>query len=151
MCRRRSNIFSTEDSPISIGLLLDLSKRITDKFDAEREAVSEFFKNANSQDDYFVVTSSRRPEMVTDVTQSIGTIQSRLSTAIPNGSTAMLDAISLTMTRMRLAKYKRRALLIVSDDGDNTSHHKCREIKSLVKLSLTALGGRLKCGSSIYP
>jgi Ca-activated chloride channel family protein len=125
--------FSIEDSPISVGLLLDLSKSMTNKFDAERSAVSEFFKNANSLDDYFVVTFSNHPEMLTEVTQSIGTIQSKLAAAIPNGSTAMLDAISVAMTRMHSAKYKRRALLIVSDGGDNNSRHKYREIKSVVR------------------
>jgi Ca-activated chloride channel family protein len=106
---------------------------MTDKVDAEREAVSEFFKNANSQDDYFVVAFSSHPEMLTDVTQSIGTIQSKLGAVVPNGSTAMLDAISMAMTRMRSAKYKRRALLLISDGGDNNSHHKYREIKTLVR------------------
>ena len=71
--------FSTEDSPISVGLLLDLSKSMTDKFDAERTAVSEFFKNANSQDDYFVVSFSNHPEILTEPTQSIGTIQAKLA------------------------------------------------------------------------
>ena len=125
--------FSTEDSPISVGLLLDVSKSMTDKFDAERQAVSEFFKNANSQDDYFVITFSSQPQMLTEATQSIGTIQAQLGREIPNGSTAMLDAISMAMTRMRSANYKRRALLIVSDGGDNNSHHKYREIKRLVR------------------
>jgi len=125
--------FSTEDSPISVGLLVDVSKSMTDKVDAEREAISEFFKNANSEDDYFVVAFSSHPEMLTEVTQSIGTIQAKLGAVVPNGSTAMLDAISVAMTRMRSAKYKRRALLIISDGGDNNSHHKYREIKSLVR------------------
>src|SRR4029077_5595156 len=93
--------FSTEDSPISIGLLLDLSKSMTNKFDAEKEAVSEFFKNSNSEDNYFVVTFSSHPKILTEVTQSIGTIQARLGAVVPNGSTAMLDAISVAMTRMR--------------------------------------------------
>src|SRR5258708_4366424 len=125
--------FSTEDSPISIGLLVDLSKSMANKFDAERSAISEFFNNANSEDDYFVVTFSSHPDVLTDVTQSIGTIQSKLGSAIPSGSTAMLDAISMAMTRMHQAKYNRRALLIISDGGDNNSRHKYREIKSLVR------------------
>jgi len=130
---REIQYFSIEDSPISVGLLLDLSGSMANKVDAERSAVSEFFKNANTQDDYFVVTFSTHPEMLTDVTQSIGTIESKLAGATPKGSTAMLDAISLAMARMHSAKYKRRALLIVSDGGDNNSHHKYREIKSLVR------------------
>jgi len=125
--------FSTEDSPISIGLLVDLSKSMANKFDAERSAISEFFNNANSEDDYFVVTFSSHPDVLTEVTQSIGTIQAKLGSAIPSGSTAMLDAISMAMMRMHQAKYKRRALLIISDGGDNNSHHKYREIKSLVR------------------
>src|SRR3979490_2436834 len=125
--------FSTEDSPISIGLLVDLSKSMANKFDAERSAISEFFNNANSEDDYFVVTFSSHPDVLTEVTQSIGTIQAKLGSAIPSGSTAMLDAISVAMKRMHQAKYKRRALLIISDGGDNNSHHKYREIKSLVR------------------
>jgi Ca-activated chloride channel family protein len=125
--------FSMEDSPISVGLLVDLSKSMANKFDAERSAISEFFKNSNSDDDYFVVTFSSHPQILTEVTQSIGTIEAKLGAAIPKGSTAMLDAISVAMTRMHSAKYKRRALLIISDGGDNNSRHKYREIKSLVR------------------
>ena len=125
--------FSAEDAPISVGLLLDLSKSMTNKFDAEREAVSEFFKNANSHDDYFVIAFSTHPQLLADTTQSIGTIQEKLRAEIPNGSTALLDAISLAMTRMHSANYKRRALLIVSDGGDNNSHYKYREIIRLVR------------------
>ena len=130
---REIQYFSTEDEPISIGLLLDLSKSMTTKFDAERLAVSDFFKNANSADDYFVVTFSTHPQLVTDATQSIATIQAKLGAATPDGSTAMLDAISVAMNRMRFAKYKRRAILIISDGGDNHSRHGYREIKALVR------------------
>ena len=125
--------FSAEDAPISVGLLVDVSKSMTDKVDSEREAVSEFFKNANQQDDYFVVAFSSHPEMLTEVTQSIGTIEGKLGSVVPNGSTALLDAIATAMSHLRSAKYKRRALLIISDGGDNNSHHKYREIKSLVR------------------
>src|SRR6202790_4579129 len=130
---RENQYFSIEDSPISVGLLLDLSGSMANKVDAERSAVSEFFKNANAQDDYFVVTFSTHPEMLTEVTQSIGTIESKLAGATPKGSTAMLDAISLAMARMNSPKNNPRAPLFVSDGGDNNSHHKYREIKSLVR------------------
>lgn len=131
--QREIEYFYTEDSPISVGLLLDLSKSMTEKFGSERQAVSEFFKNANAQDDYFVVTFASHPELLTEATQSIGTIEERLASATPNGSTAMLDAISMAMKRMRSAQYKRRALLIISDGGDNNSHQRFRDIKRLVR------------------
>jgi len=45
----------------------------------------------------------------------------------------MLDAIYLAEDQLHAAKYKRRAIVIFSDGGDNVSHHSYREIKGLVK------------------
>jgi len=48
--RQEITYFSTEDGPVSVGLLLDLSGSMSHKFELERAAVSEFFKNANAQE-----------------------------------------------------------------------------------------------------
>jgi Ca-activated chloride channel family protein len=125
--------FSTEDSPISIGVLLDLSFSMKNKIDTARLALSEFFNSSNPEDDYFVLTFADRPELLADTTQSVGTLQSRLATAMPNGNTALLDAIYLGLAKLRKAKYPRRALLIISDGGDNHSRYGPKEIKSLVQ------------------
>jgi Ca-activated chloride channel family protein len=125
--------FTTEDAPISVGLLLDLSKSMTNKFDMERAAVSEFFRNANQQDDYFVITFADRPKLVTSATQSIDTIQSNLAAQTPDGNTAMFDAISEGADRMRAADHGRKALLIISDGGDNHSRHHMKQIKKLLQ------------------
>ena len=125
--------FSTEDAPISVGLLLDLSKSMSNKFDMERQAVSEFFKNANRQDDYFVIAFSDRPKLVSGETQSIDAIQSRLALQVPDGNTALFDAISEGASRMQSAQYRRKALLIISDGGDNHSRHHLKEIKRVVQ------------------
>ncbi|MBV9610593.1 MAG: VWA domain-containing protein, partial [Acidobacteria bacterium] len=53
--------FSTEDAPISVGVLLDLSKSMTNKIDDAREALREFFKTGNPEDEYFVITFADRP------------------------------------------------------------------------------------------
>jgi hypothetical protein len=53
--------------------------------------------------------------------------------AEPGGPTAMLDAIYLAEDLLRDARYKRRAIVIFSDGGDNVSHHSHREIKGLVR------------------
>jgi Ca-activated chloride channel family protein len=125
--------FSTEDSPISIGLVLDLSKSMTNKFEIERDAVTEFFKNANAEDDYFVITFSNRPTLVADYTQSIAAIQASLGSQIPDGNTALFDAVSMAVARIRTSRYRRRALLIISDGGDNHSRHHLKEIRNLVR------------------
>lgn len=127
--------FSTEDAPISIGVLLDLSKSMSNKIDEAREALGEFFQTANPEDDYFVITFSDRPEVLADTTQSVGTIRAKLADAAPAGHTALLDAIYLGLNKAKHSRYKRRALLIISDGGDNCSRYRSREIKSLVQES----------------
>jgi len=127
--------FSKEDSPISVGLLLDVSKSMHDKIDTERVAVDQFFKNANPQDDYFVITFSSQPRVLSDVTQSTNGIETELGLVQPSGSTALLDAVYLGVSKLRKAQYSRRALVIISDGGDNSSRYKLKEIKSLVSES----------------
>lgn len=135
--------FSSEETPISLGVILDLSKSMRDKIDDARQAVAEFFEAAHPQDDYFVVTFSDRPEVLADVTRSIGTIRAKLASTIPSGHTALLDAIYLGISKMRSARYQRRALLIISDGGDNRSRYRASELKRIVQeadVGIYALG-----------
>jgi Ca-activated chloride channel family protein len=107
--------FSTEDSPISVGVLLDLSSSMTDKIDIARHALEEFFNNANSEDDYFVLGFADTPQLLSDTTESVKDLENTLASATPKGSTALLDAIYLAMAKLRKAKYPRRAIFIISD------------------------------------
>ena len=125
--------FSSEDEPISLGVIFDLSGSMNNKIQKAREAVVEFFKTANPQDEFFIVTFSDRPELLQDFTQSIEDIQGRLVYTVPKGRTALLDAIYLGMTKMRDAKHDKKALLVISDGGDNRSRYTDGEIKALVK------------------
>lgn len=124
--------FSKEDSPISVGLLLDISKSMEGKIDTERTAVDEFFKNANPEDDYFAITFNNKPRVLSDTARTTAGIQSELGLVEPSGYTALLDAVYLGVAKLRNARYPRRALVIISDGGDNSSRYKLREIKNLV-------------------
>jgi Ca-activated chloride channel family protein len=106
---------------------------MSDKIDKSRDAVVEFFRTANPQDEFFCITFSDKPELLADFTQSVEDIQSKLVYAVPKGRTALLDAIYLGMNRMRKARYQRKALLIISDGGDNHSRYTEGEIRSMVK------------------
>lgn len=125
--------FSKEDAPISVGMILDFSKSMTNKFDAERTALSEFFQNANPEDDYFAIAFSDRPMLIADSTQSLTDLQNKLAMAVPAGNTALLDAIYLGIDKLHSARYQRRALVIISDGGDNHSYYNTREIRELVE------------------
>jgi Ca-activated chloride channel family protein len=125
--------FSSEDAPISLGVIFDMSGSMKDKIDKSREAVVEFFKTANPQDEFFMVAFNDRPEVISDFTKSIEAIQGQLVYAIPRGRTALLDAIYLALSKMHEAHNQKKALLIISDGGDNHSRYTESEIKSIVK------------------
>ena len=127
--------FSSEDSPVSIGILFDTSGSMTGKIDRAREAVRQILETANPQDEFFLITFADSPEVVTDFTDSGDDLQSRLLSATPKGGTALLDAIYLGISRMRQSKHARKALLIISDGGDNHSRYSEREIRSLMRES----------------
>ena len=125
--------FSGEDSPVSLGVIFDVSSSMSSKIERASEAVVEFFKTANPQDEFFMITFSDQPQVISDFTQSVEDIQSQLIFLKPNGRTALLDAIYLGVSKIRQGKNQRKALLIISDGGDNHSRYNEGEIKSVVK------------------
>jgi Ca-activated chloride channel family protein len=125
--------FSSEDAPVSLGVIFDSSRSMSSKMDRAKDAVMEFFKTANPQDEFFMITFSDEPEVVNDFTSSVDEIQGKLIYAVPRRMTALLDAIYMGVSKMRQAKYAKKALLIISDGGDNHSRYTENEIKSLVK------------------
>jgi Ca-activated chloride channel family protein len=129
--------FSSEDSPVSVGILFDTSSSMTNKIDRARDAVRQILATANPQDEFFLITFAGSPEVVTDFTDSGDDLQNRLLSATPKGGTALLDAIYLGISKMRQSKHARKALLIISDGGDNRSRYSEREIRSLMRESDT--------------
>jgi Ca-activated chloride channel homolog len=131
--------FSSEDVPISIGVIFDFSGSMANKVAKAREAAVQFFKTANPQDEFFLVSFNERAELTSSFTNSVEDLQSRLMLTVPKGRTALLDAIYLGLSQMRGAHNAKRALLILSDGGDNHSRYNESDIKRLVKEADTQL------------
>ena len=131
--------FSSEDVPISIGVIFDFSGSMANKVDKAREAALEFFKTANPQDEFFLVSFNERAELTSAFTNSVEDLQTRMMLTAPKGRTALLDAIYLGLSQMRGAHNAKRALLILSDGGDNHSRYNENDIKRLVKEADTQL------------
>lgn len=131
--------FSSEDVPISIGVIFDCSGSMKNKLGKAREAAIEFFKTANPEDEFFLVSFNERAELTGSFTNSVEDLQSRLLLTSSKGRTALLDAIYLGLSQMRGAHNGKRALLILSDGGDNHSRYEESDIKRLVKEANTQL------------
>jgi Ca-activated chloride channel family protein len=135
--------FSSEDVPISLGVILDLSGSMTDKIGKARAAIMEFLKTANKNDDFFLIGFNAQAEVMASFTDDPEYIRNCVRFASPGGPTALLDAVYLGLNYSRRSKHTKRALLIFSDGGDNHSRHNRREIKQLVReadVQLYAIG-----------
>ena len=125
--------FSSEDAPLSVGVVFDCSGSMGAKLEKSRQAVAQFFRTANPEDEFFLVQFNDRAELVQPFTTSLEEIQNRLTFTQSKGRTALLDAIYLALHQMKKAKNPRKALLAISDGGDNNSRYTENEIKNLVR------------------
>jgi Ca-activated chloride channel homolog len=132
---QRIQHFSSEDVPVSVGIILDISGSMADKLERVREAVNQLCEVSNPQDEYFMITFADEPRLDVDFTTNPDDLRKELVFAQPKGRTSLLDAIHLGLRKMKNAKYGRRALLIISDGGDNHSRYGEREIRGLAKES----------------
>jgi Ca-activated chloride channel homolog len=131
--------FSSEDVPISIGVILDLSGSMADKLGKAKQAALQFLKTANPEDEFFLVGFNERATLLAPFTSNVEDLQSKMLTATAKGKTALLDAIYLGLTEMRKAGKGKRALLIISDGGDNNSRYSEKDIKRTVREADTQL------------
>jgi Ca-activated chloride channel homolog len=125
--------FSTEDAPISVGMIFDSSGSMSDKIEKSKEAALQFFKTSNPQDEFMLINFSERPNLVSAFTSKFENLEDRLITVKAGGKTALLDAIYLGLNEMKKATTNRKALLVISDGGDNHSRYTDRDVKKAVK------------------
>jgi len=125
--------FSQEEAPLSIGLVFDVSGSMGSKLAKSRQAVAQFFKTANPKDEFFLVQFNDSPEVVVPWTTNTEEIQNRMAFTNAKGRTALLDGLYLAMNQMKKAGNPRKAILILSDGGDNSSRYTESEIKNMVR------------------
>ncbi len=125
--------FASFDAPLSVGLVFDASGSMGSKLNKSRQAAAQFFKTANPEDEFFLVQFNDRPTLVVPFTQNTEDIQSRLTFTNAKGRTALLDGIYLALQTLKKSRNPRRALLIISDGGDNSSRYTENEVRNLLK------------------
>jgi len=127
--------FVSEDAPVSIGIIFDLSGSMTSKLVRAKDSILQFIKTANPEDEFFVIGFNDRPELIEDFTSSTDDIEARLANIRSGHRTALLDAIYYGVEKMKEAKHQRKALLVVSDGGDNRSRYTEGEVRAQVRES----------------
>ncbi|HYA16139.1 MAG TPA: VWA domain-containing protein [Bryobacteraceae bacterium] len=125
--------FSGEDAPLSIGVLFDESGSMDYKMRTSRDAAAQFLKTLNQDDEAFLVEFGDTARVSVELTSDADALQKALKNIHSGGLTAMLDAINTGLGEMKKAKNPRKAIVVVSDGGDNNSKYTSAEIEELVR------------------
>jgi VWFA-related protein len=131
--RQEISYFATDDAPISIGLLFDSSGSMKNKKKNSSQAAAAFFRTANVDDEFFLIEFDERPRLTVPFTKDIDLLSHEINHARPFGRTALYDAIQMALGVMKRAQHDRKALVIVSDGGDNRSRQTFGSIKSALR------------------
>jgi Ca-activated chloride channel family protein len=127
--------FAMDDESVAVGLVLDISGSMGPKLRRARQAAAAFFQTANADDEFFLVEFNDQPKLAVPLTRNIEEIQNALTFTQSKGRTALLDAIMLALHEIKRSPKNRKALLIVSDGGDNSSRYTETEVRNLVRES----------------
>jgi len=117
------------DLPLRLGILIDTSNSIRDRFKFQQETAAEFINSVvrPRQDRAMVVSYDTQAELVTDLTDDVRALQKALAGLRPGGGTAMYDAIFFACRDKLMQdqpRHKfRRAMIILGDGEDNNSRY----------------------------
>jgi len=126
-------LFSGEDAPLSVGLIFDESGSMSYKLKTSRDAASQLLTALDKEDQAFLVEFADAAKVSVPFTGPRQDMQTALKNAQARGQTAMLDAIDTGLVEMKKAENSRKAIVIVSDGGDNSSHYAAAQIEALVR------------------
>jgi VWFA-related protein len=125
--------FGLEEAPVSACLVFDSSNSMTGKLTNAVEAVNQIFDTAASGDEYCLVRFSDWPEVMVSLTSHTARVAAAMRRIYAAGWTALLDAVYLGMQEVRHGRNQHKAIILISDGGDNRSRHSERQIKELVR------------------
>jgi Ca-activated chloride channel homolog len=131
--------FALDDAPMTIGLVFDSSASMRFKIDRSRLAAAAFFHTANPEDEFFLVDFAGSARLAIPFTRDARDIEERIARERPNGHTALLDAIYLALNEMKKSSHGRKALLVMTDGGDNSSRYTRHEVLRALRESDTLI------------
>src|SRR3954470_16401361 len=124
---------SLEEEPVSVGMVFDASNSMRHKLGNSRQALAEFLRSSTPGDEFSLWKFGSRPEPVCLFTMDGEEIEDGLSRIQPHGYTSLFDALYLALNQMKRASLGTKALLVLSDGGDNNSRYTEQEIKTMVR------------------
>ncbi len=125
--------FSNEDEPMSLVVVLDASASMAPRIQEARKAFTELINTSNPQDDFGLIVVRDKPRVALHFDDSASEIQAAVDALQPDGSTALWDGMYLGVNELKNSRYQRKAMVVISDGGDNHSRYTESELRSLLK------------------
>ena len=130
---QRINYFGEEELPLSLAVVFDSSGSMDGKIAGASQALRAVLDHPGAEDEFSLITFADRAEMAVAWNPDAAEVRNRVALTRPVGHTALLDAIHLALTSMRSSTNRRRAVLVLSDGGDNHSRHTERQIARMLE------------------
>jgi Ca-activated chloride channel homolog len=132
-------LFNAEDSPASVGLIIDNSGSMRDKYKDVASAALAFVDASNPEDEMFVIHFNEKvylslPSTIR-FTSSPEQLRSALFGIVPDGMTALYDALVLAIGHLKFGTRDRKALVVMSDGGDNASTNRLDDVLQVAQRS----------------
>jgi Ca-activated chloride channel homolog len=139
-------LFRGGDVPITVGLVVDHSQSMRAKRIAAQAAITAFARSGREDDEMFVVDFSDRAELPAlpggkPFTSDPAELAAALNRGTPGGTTALYDAVALGLRHLPAGRSDRKALIVVTDGGDNASQLKYSQVRELARASQAAIYG----------
>ncbi|MBI2821044.1 MAG: VWA domain-containing protein [Acidobacteria bacterium] len=127
--------FASDDSPLSVGIVFDVSGSMSDNLGSAKSSVVRFLQQGTPQDEYFLVTFNERTALVQDFTGQSEDVRNRMSFVRAKGRTALYDAIYAGLQKLSEAHNDKKALIVITDGEDNSSRYTFSDVKEFAKES----------------
>jgi Ca-activated chloride channel homolog len=132
-------LFNAEDVPASVGIIIDNSSSMRPKRADVANAALAFANASNSEDEMFVVNFNENVYLgllpSARFTNDLEQIRSALLRTAPNGRTALYDALAVSIEHLKTGTRDRKALVVLSDGGDNASRHRLDDVIQIAQRS----------------
>jgi len=136
---QQTTLFKSEDVAVTVGLVVDNSGSMASKRPEVVAASLAFVQSSNPGDQMFVVNFNERvslglPKSV-PFTSDLGQLRDALSRNRPVGNTALYDGIAAALEHLKAGSRERKALIAVTDGGDNASHIRFQDLLKMAESS----------------
>src|SRR5579863_9586917 len=119
----------------SIGVVFDGSGSMKTSVRMAQSAVRILLKDNGPEDEAFLIRFADAPQLVVDFTHDADAIADRVIWDRPRGATALFDAVYAALNEVKRAENSRKALVVITDGGDNNSGYSFPELLALSRES----------------